>query len=212
MLFSSVFPKEQCKVVMMFEVLGFPSDTNDVVNCLDTMERKMESVRERREHQDSGIPQDRHRDSSSGGRTHLIMNSHRLRTFQDIKTEVTNIKPAQSAVMARSHDAMDVDAFVQGSKGASKGFGTKQDSESVLVLREEGSSSIRLAQEEKRTTTVESRKFQASRRQREQQQQRVQRVARWVTCRRIADRKKRVHSKLATSWQRRHASKWQAKI
>ena len=39
---SSVFPKEQCKtVVMMLEVLAFPSETNDVVNSLETMERKI---------------------------------------------------------------------------------------------------------------------------------------------------------------------------
>ena len=48
-------------------------------------------------------------------RTHLIMNSHRLATFQDIKTEVTNIKQAESAVMARTVDAMNVDAFTKGS-------------------------------------------------------------------------------------------------
>ena len=34
-------------------------------------------------------------------------------------------------------------------------------------------------------------------------------MARLVTCQRIADPKKRVHSKLATSWQRQDASKWQ---
>ena len=64
-------------------------------------------------------------------RTHLFMNSHRLATFQDIKTEVTNDKHAQSAVMARSGDAMDADAFTKGSKGASQGSGKKQDSEVV---------------------------------------------------------------------------------
>ena len=64
-------------------------------------------------------------------RTHLIMDSHRLATFQDIETEVTHVKQAQGAVMARSGDAMDVDAFTKGSKGASKGSGKKQDSEVV---------------------------------------------------------------------------------
>ena len=60
------------------------------------------------------------------------MNAHRLATFQDIKTEVTNVKQAQGAVKARSGDAMDVDAFTKGSsKGASKGTGKRNDSEVV---------------------------------------------------------------------------------
>ena len=64
-------------------------------------------------------------------RTHLIMNSQRLATFQDIKTDVTNVKQAQSAVMARTGGAMDVTAFPKGSTGASNGSGKKQDSEVV---------------------------------------------------------------------------------
>ena len=65
-------------------------------------------------------------------RTHLIINSHRLATFQDIKTEVTNVKQAQSTVMAWTGDAMDVDAFKTGSsKGVSKGTGKRKDSEVV---------------------------------------------------------------------------------
>ena len=63
-------------------------------------------------------------------RTHLITNSHTLVTFQDIKTEVTNVKQVQSAVM-RSGDAMDVDASMKGSTSASKGSGIKQDSKIV---------------------------------------------------------------------------------
>ena len=39
------------------------------------------------------------------------MNSHRLTTFQDIKTEVTNVEQAQSAVVAKTG----------GAKGSSKG-------------------------------------------------------------------------------------------
>ena len=50
------------------------------------------------------------------------MNSRRLTTFQDIKTEVTNVEQALSAVIAKTGDAMDVDAFSKGSsKGASQG-------------------------------------------------------------------------------------------
>ena len=64
-------------------------------------------------------------------RTHLIMNSHRLARFQVIKTEGTNVKQAWSAVMARSGDTMDVDAFTKGFKGACTGSGKKQDPEVV---------------------------------------------------------------------------------
>ena len=47
--------------------------------------------------------------------THLIMKAHRLTTFLDIKAEVTNVKQAQSAVMARTGDTIDVDSFSKGS-------------------------------------------------------------------------------------------------
>ena len=68
------------------------------------------------------------------------MNSHRLATFWDIKTEVTNVEQARSAVMARSVDAMD-DAF-------SRGFGKKQDSEVVCWCCErKESSSFPMSQE-----------------------------------------------------------------
>ena len=65
-------------------------------------------------------------------RTDLIMNSHRLTTFQNIKTQVTNVKQAQSAVVAKTGDAMDVGAFSKGSpKGAAKCAGKGKDSEVV---------------------------------------------------------------------------------
>ena len=86
-------------------------------------------------------------------RTHFIMNSHRSATFQDIKTEVTNLKQAQSAVMARPGDAMDVDAFTKGSKGVSKGSGKKQDSEGVSRRVIE----IPNVARSRRTTKVDSR-------------------------------------------------------
>ena len=60
-------------------------------------------------------------------RTHLIMNSHRLTTLKDIKTEVTNGKQAQSAVLARMGAAMDVDEL-DCPKGASKGSRKNTDS------------------------------------------------------------------------------------
>ena len=44
-------------------------------------------------------------------RTHFIMNAHRLTTLPDIKAEVANVKQAESAVMTKAGDAMDVDSF-----------------------------------------------------------------------------------------------------
>ena len=42
MLFQAYSPKNNARlVVMMLEVLAFPLDTNDVVNSLETMERKI---------------------------------------------------------------------------------------------------------------------------------------------------------------------------
>ena len=134
-LFLACSPKNNARfVVMMLEVLAFLLDTNDVVNSLETMERK---IKEFERFANIEIPEFLKigiviRQADEGPmRTHLIMNSHRLTTFQDIKTEVTNVKQAQSAVKATSGDAMDVDLFTKGSKGASKGSGKKQDSEAV---------------------------------------------------------------------------------
>ena len=66
----------------------------------------------------------------------------------------------------------------------------------------------------KETTTVESRKVprkatSKGRATRKSSKANATSVARQVTCQRIADFLKRVRSKLATSWQRRDASKWQ---
>ena len=114
LLFQAYSPKNNARlVVMMLEVLAFPLDTNDVVNSVETMIPEFLKI---------GIVI---RQAEEGPmRTDLIMNSHRLATFQDIKT-------AQSAVMARSGDARDVDAFTKGSTGASKGCCKKQDSEAL---------------------------------------------------------------------------------
>ena len=107
---SSVFP-EDTLVVTMLEVLAFPLDTNDVVNSLETMKRKIKELEryaniEIREFLKVGIVI---RQAEEGPmRTDLIMNSHRLTTFQNIKTQVTNVKQAQSAVVAKTGDAMDV--------------------------------------------------------------------------------------------------------
>ena len=91
-------------VVMMLEVLAFPVDTNDVVNGLETMERK---IKEFERHANIDIPKFLEvgiviRQTEEGPmRTHLILNAHRLTTFPDIKAEVTNVKHAQCAVMTK---------------------------------------------------------------------------------------------------------------
>ena len=110
MLFQAYSPKNNARlVVMMLEVLAFPLDTNAVVNSLETMERK---IKEFERYANIEIPEFLKigiviRQAEEGPmRTHLIMNSHRLATFQDIKTE----REQARAVKARSGDAMDVDA------------------------------------------------------------------------------------------------------
>ena len=130
MLFQAYCPKSNARLVgMMLEVFAFPLDKNDVVNSLEeTMERKIKDI-ELLELVKIGIVI---RQAEEGlMRTHLTINSHRLATFKDMKTEVTNVKQAQSAVKARSGDAMDVDAVTNGSRGVSKGSGKKQDPEEV---------------------------------------------------------------------------------
>ena len=113
------------------------------MNSMETMERK---IKEFERYANIEIPEFLTEEGPT--KTHLIMNSHRLATFQDIKKEVTNVKQAQSAVKARSGDVMDVDAFTKGSKGAPEGSGKKTGlRSSVLVL--EKSSSFRLSQEAK---------------------------------------------------------------
>ena len=157
MLYQAYSPKNNARlVVMMLEVLSFPLDTNDVVNSLETMERK---IQEFERYANIGIPEDWHRDSSSR-RTDENASHHELAQVgnipgHQIKTEVTNVKQAQSAVKARSGDAMDVDAFTKGSKGASKGSGKQQDSEVVFwycVIE------LPIVARCKGTPTVESRK------------------------------------------------------
>ena len=132
-------------------------------------------------------------------RTHFIMNSHRSATFQDIKTEVTKLKQAQSAMMARPGDAMDVDAFTKGSKGVPKGSGKKQDSEEVSRRVIELPNVTR----SRRTTKVDSREVprgdNKEKNNKKKFKGRCHNLARSVTCGRIADPKKRVHLKLVTS-------------
>ena len=126
------FPRRTMRgwVVMMLEVVAFPLDTNDVVNSLETMKRKIKEFVEILEFLKIGIVI---RQADEGPMwTHFVMNSRRLATFQDINTEVTNVKQAQSAVLAKMGNAMDVGAFSKGSsEGASKGAGKGKDSEVV---------------------------------------------------------------------------------
>ena len=99
----------------MREVSAFPSHTNKVVKSLEVIERK---ISEFERYANIEIPEFLKigiliRQAEEGPmRTHLIVNSHRLKTFQNIKMEVTNIKQAQSAVMSRSGDAMGKDQRV----------------------------------------------------------------------------------------------------
>ena len=120
LIFQACSPKNNASlVVMMVEVLAFPFDINDAVKSLETMER---NITEFERYANIEIPEFLKigtviRQAEGGPmRTHVIMNSLRLATFQDIKREVTHVEQAQSAVMARSGDAMDVDAFTKGYK------------------------------------------------------------------------------------------------
>ena len=184
---------------MMLDVLAFPLDTNDVVNSLETVERK---IKEFERNANIEIPEFLKIGSvirqAEGGsmRTPLIMNSHRWATFQDIKTEVTNVKQTQSAVMARSGDAMDVDAFTKGPKGASKGSGEKQDSEVVCFSFEKKShraSDCREKDNDSGKSKGSKTGDAKARATRKSSKANATSVRTLVTCRRIADPKKRVH-------------------
>ena len=118
---------------MMLGVRSFPLDTNDVVNSLETMERK---IKEFERYASINIPEFLKvgiviRQTEEGPmKKHLIMNAHKLTTFPDIEAEVTNLKQAQRAVMTKPGDAMDVDSFSKGSpKRASQRFGEGKNSE-----------------------------------------------------------------------------------
>ena len=117
---------------MMLEVLSFPLDTNDFVNSLEAMERKIKKFERHAsidilEFLKVGVVI--HQTEEGPMRTHLIMNAHRLPTFWSSKAEATNVKQAQSAVMTKAREAMDVDSFCRGSpKGASNGFGKGKNS------------------------------------------------------------------------------------
>ena len=185
---SSIFFEEQSKEGMTVKELTFPLDMNDVVTSLETMEGPM--------------------------RTRLIMNSHRSATFQDIKTEVTAVKQAQSAVMARTGDAMDVDAFTKGSKGAAKVLGRSRTQRTArrmvielpIVARCKGTATVEGRKETRKATTK-------GRATRQRSKANATSVARQVTCRRISGPLKRVQSRQEKKpWQRPDATKWQASI
>ena len=118
---------------MMLEVVSFLLDTNDVVNSPETMERKIKEVER---YVNINFPEVLKADvvicqtEEVTFRTHFIMSAHRLTTFLDIKAEVTNVKQAQSVVMTKAGDAMDLDSFSKGSlQGASEGCGKGKNSE-----------------------------------------------------------------------------------
>ena len=178
-------------------------------------------VREIREHRNSGIPEDWHRDSSGRRRTDENASQHEL-------AQVGNIPGHQNGSDKRQASP----ECSEGEIGRRNGRGCFHERiqrcfqrfwqetglrSSVLVLREERSSSFRLSQEAKGQRQWKVERIQERRQQREEQQGKVQRQMLQVWqdrshVERIADPKKRVHSKLATSWQRQDASKWQASI
>ena len=122
---------------------------------------------------------------------------------------MTNVKQAQRAVTARTGDAMDVDAFTKGSsKGAPKGCGKHKDSEVVCWSRRRATE-LPTAARNRRTTTKDSRSVRRKATAKEKAVRRSSRasatsVARQVTCRKIANPKKRVHPRgdegLAETW------------
>jgi len=125
MLYMAYAPKDYARlVVMMLEVLAYPLDANDIINSLESMERKL---KEFEKHAEITIPEFLKigiviRQAEGALKQHLIMNAHRLKTFDDIKKEVTNVRNAQIAAKVKSGDAMDVDAFAKGGgKGKDKG-------------------------------------------------------------------------------------------
>ena len=75
-----------------------------------------------------------------------------MRDVPDIKAEVTNVKQAQSAVMAMTGNAMDVDSFLKGIALRSfQRFWKGQELRVyLLVLREKRTPSVRVPQETER--------------------------------------------------------------
>ena len=88
-------------------------------------------------------------------RTHLIMISHRLATFQDIKNG-NDKRQASPECSVGEIGRRNGRGFTEGSKGACKGSGK-------LVLREEKSSSFRLPQEARGHRQWKAERFQERR-------------------------------------------------
>ena len=122
-------------VVMVFEVLAFLLDTKDLVNRLDTMERNIKDSRELREHLNSEIREDYHRDSSGSWRTDENESHHE---FEQVGSIPRHQKGRRNGC----------GCFHERVQGCSQGSGKKQDSEVVEFPIVEGS----------KGTTVNSRK------------------------------------------------------
>ena len=115
--------------------------------------------------------------------------------------------------MARSGDAMDVDAFTKGSKGASKGSGKKQDSEVVCWCCEKKSHRASECRKKHEDNDIgKSKRSMTDDSTREEQQETVQ--VNCHKCGKIGHMSKDCRSipKLTTRWQRRDASNWQVSI
>ena len=131
-LFQAYSPKNSARlVVMMLGVLAFPLDTNDVVNSLETMERK---IKEFERYANIEIPESLKiglviRQAEEGPmRTHFAQVGD-LSVHQDRGDER---QAGAECGDGKTGDATDVDAFTKGpSKGASRASGKNKDSEVV---------------------------------------------------------------------------------
>ena len=86
------------------------------------------------------------------------MNSHRLATFQDIKTEVTNVKQAQSSVKARSGDQWTWMLSRKDPKVLPKVLARNRTQKWCVGITRRKVIELPIAARSKGTTTVESRK------------------------------------------------------
>ena len=177
-------------------------------------------VREIREHRNSGIPKDWHRDSSSTRRIDENASQHE-------PAQIRNIPGHQNGSDKRQASP----ECSEGEIGRRNGRGCFHDRirrcfqrfwqerglrSGVLVLREERSSSFRVSIERsKGTTTVESRKVPrkaTAKGRATSSKARATSVGKTGHMCKDCRSKETSHSKLATSWQRQDASKWQASI
>ena len=98
LLFQAYSPNNARLVVMMLEGLSFPSDTNDVINSLETMDQRLRGVRE---HQHSTAPQGRHRDSPDRRRTDENAPHHERPQVDDVPRHRSRSDECQASSKVR---------------------------------------------------------------------------------------------------------------